>query len=511
MKPSLPTTLAALRASGWQARPVKEELRQNLLDLLRRGENAFPGIVGYDTTVIPALQNAILARHDFILLGLRGQAKTRILRSLVNLLDDAIPAVAGCPIRDNPLAPACTACRRRLAEQGDALEIAWIPRADRYREKLATPDVSIADLIGDIDPIKAATLRLTYADEDVIHWGILPRTNRGIFAINVLPDLQPRIQVGLLNILEERDVQVRGFPLRLPLDLLLVFSANPEDYTNRGNIITPLKDRIASQILTHYPLEVKDAMAITAQEAWVERAGGVRFLIPEVFREMVEAISFAARKSEFIDQGSGVSARLSISALECLVSNLERRAAVTGEKTVWPRVCDLFAAVPAVTGKIELVHEGEQQGAVAIAKRLIGGAVGGAFAARFPHAYQPSGRRGGAGAKAGARVPKAETPDDSPYQPIVGWFAKGNTVDLSDTQPQAEYRAQLDRVEGLRALVDRHWKPASGEDAALGMELLLEGLHQNSLIAKEDLDQRVSYKDMLKEMFQGMQSAENDD
>jgi magnesium chelatase subunit I len=517
--PPRPATLGALRASGYAPVSVKEEIRRNLLAKLRRGEPAFPGIVGYDRTVIPALQNALLARHDFILLGLRGQAKTRLLRSLVTLLDDALPAVAGCPLRDNPLDPACKACRKRLAEQGDALQIAWVPREDRYREKLATPDVSIADLIGDIDPIKAATLRLTYADEDVIHWGIIPRTNRGIFAINELPDLQPRIQVGLLNILEERDIQVRGFPLRLPLDLLMVFSANPEDYTNRGNIITPLKDRIASQVMTHYPQDVKDAAAITAQEAWVERDGGPRIVMPEFFREMVEGIAFAARKSEFIDQGSGVSARLSISAMECLVSNLERRAAVTGEKTVWPRVLDLYMAAPAVTGKVELVYEGEQQGAAAVARRLVGAAVGGVFTARFPHAFKAAGRRtapGRADAPPAApvrpgRASRGETPDDSPYRPVVDWFAAGHTVELSDTQPWREYRAQLARVEGLREIVDRHWKPGSEEDAALGMELLLEGLHQNSLIAKEDLDQRVSYKDLLKEMFQGMQGGAEDD
>ena len=320
-----PQTLGELKKSGYTPRGVKEELRANLRRALSHGENPFSGIHGYERTVLPALHNAILSKHDLLLLGLRGQAKTRLLRMLVQLLDPEIPAIAGSELNEDPFAPITKYGRRVLAEKGDAAPIAWIPREERYREKLATPDVTIADLIGDIDPIKAATERRAYSDEEVIHFGIVPRTNRGIFAINELPDLQPRIQVGLLNILEERDLQIRGFPVRIPLDILLVFSANPEDYTNRGNIITPLKDRISSQIFTHYPDDVKTAAKITAQEAWLEREGGPKIEIPDLFRELVEEIAFAARASEFVDQSSGVSARMPISAIEILASNLERR------------------------------------------------------------------------------------------------------------------------------------------------------------------------------------------
>src|SRR6266498_2387496 len=367
-----PSTLGELRASGYRPKTVKEELRQNLRCALQKGENPFPGIHGYDRTVLPALHNAILSRHDMLLLGLRGQAKTRLLRSLINLLDAEIPAIAGSEVNEDPFQPITKYGKRILAEKGDATPLAWIPRDERYREKLATPDVTIADLIGDIDPIKAATERRSYSDEEVIHFGIVPRTNRGIFAINELPDLQPRIQVGLLNILEERDLQIRGFPIRIPLDILLVFSANPEDYTNRGNIITPLKDRISSQIVTHYPDDVETASKITAQEAWLEREQEPRVEIPDFFRELVEEVAFAARSSEFVDQSSGVSARMPISAIEILVSNLERRGLKRGEKRAAPRLCDLPATLPAITGKVEMVYEGEQQGAEVVAKRLIG-------------------------------------------------------------------------------------------------------------------------------------------
>jgi len=321
-------TLGELRATGYRITSVKDEMRRNLLAAIARGETLFPGIHGYERTVIPAIHNAILSKHDIILLGLRGQAKTRILRALTNLLDERVPVIAGCEINDSPLAPTCKRCRRLAVEQGDDLPIAWLSRDERYREKLATPDVTVADLIGDIDPIKAANQRLTYADEEVIHYGIIPRTNRGIFAINELPDLAPRIQVALLNILEERDLQIRGFPIRIPMDVVLVFSANPEDYTSRGNIITPLKDRISSQIMTHYPDDVKTAAKITAQEAWTERNQEPRVEIPDYVHSLVEQIAFVARASELVDQSSGVSARLTIAAMELLQSNMERRAAL---------------------------------------------------------------------------------------------------------------------------------------------------------------------------------------
>src|SRR5579872_4602780 len=357
-------TLGELRSSGYRLRSVKDEMRENLLATIARGERTFPGIHGYDRTVIPALHNAILSKHDIILLGLRGQAKTRILRSLTQLLDEQVPVVAGCEINDSPLQPACKRCRRLAQEKGDDLPIEWIKREDRYREKLATPDVTVADLIGDIDPIKAANQRLTYADEEVIHYGIIPRTNRGIFAVNEVPDLAPRIQVALLNILEERDLQIRGFPVRIPMDVVLVFSANPEDYTSRGNIITPLKDRIDSQILTHYPQIVQ--------------------------------IAFVARESELVDQSSGVSARLTISAMELLQSNLERRAALTRDQHIFPRLSDLAMVLPAITGKVEMVYEGEQQGSEVVARKLIGMAVGKLFESKFPAVERAgvTGRRG---------------------------------------------------------------------------------------------------------------------
>jgi len=509
MKPVMlrPQTLGKLRIGNYRPRTVKDELRENLIEKLRARENPFPGILGYDRTVLPALYNAILARHDVILLGLRGQAKTRILRSLVNLLDEEIPAIRGSEVNESPFEPISKYGRALVAERGDDTPIEWIPRSERYREKLATPDVTIADLIGDIDPIKAATQKRTYADEEIIHFGIVPRTNRGIFAINELPDLQPRIQVGLLNILEERDLQIRGFPVRIPLDILLVFSANPEDYTNRGNIITPLKDRISSQILTHYPDEVAVARAITAQEAWTDRSGAVRVRIPDLFLDLIEEIAFSARESEFVDQSSGVSARMPISAVEILHSNLERRGIVHGEEEVFPRLCDLLACLPAITGKVEMVYEGEQQGAEVIAKKLISGPVNGLFRSKFPPV--DAGRRTERpkmpeeldedGVSARRSRFAAEEPAINPlYSEIVDWFGEGNTIVISDDTPFAQHYQALDSVPGLRRVATEHFRPASKEETALAMELVLEGLTQHLKIAREDLDSKVSYKEMLK-------------
>jgi len=504
-----PQTLGDLRASGYTPRSVKEELRQNLRCALERRENPFQGIHGYDRTVLPALHNAILSKHDLLLLGLRGQAKTRLLRMLVRLLDAEIPAIAGSPLNEDPLHPITKYGHRLIEEKGDAAPIVWIGREERYREKLATPDVTIADLIGDIDPIKAATERRNYADEEVIHFGIVPRTNRGIFAINELPDLQPRIQVGLLNILEERDLQIRGFPVRIPLDILLVFSANPEDYTNRGNIITPLKDRISSQIFTHYPDDVKIAAKITAQEAWLERDGDFRIEIPDLFRELVEEIAFAARASEFVDQSSGVSARMPISAVEILASNLERRGLRNREKKVSPRLCDLPATLPAITGKVEMVYEGEQQGAEVIAKKLIGSAVKKLFDTKFPapDSGRPTERRRqemddddeiASGPQRRPRMTPAPEKIHPLYEPIAAWFAAGNRVTISDETPFAEHLAALECVPGLKKAVEEHFSPASKEELSIGMELVLEGLTQHLKIAREDLDSRVSYTEMLK-------------
>src|SRR5260221_1245226 len=380
---SRPRTLGELQRTGYRTRTVKDEMRANLIARLRRREPLFPGIVGYERTVEPQIVNAILSRHDFILLGLRGQAKTRLLRSLAQFLDEWIPAIEGCPLNSDPLLPSSHQARALVETHGDDTPIVWIHRDGRYQEKLATRDVTIGDLIGDIGPIKAATLKLDYSDERVIHYGIIPRTNRGVFAINELPDLQPRIQVGLLNILEEKDFQIRGFPVRMPLDVVMVFSANPEDYTNRGNIITPLRDRINSQIITHYPLTREQGMAITHQEAWVDREDGVQVEIPAFMRELIEEVAIQARKSEYVDQNSGVSARLPIALIENLVSNAERRGLATGEGKVTTRICDLQNAVSAVRGKVELGLEGEQEGALNGARPLLGCGVKALFAQRF--------------------------------------------------------------------------------------------------------------------------------
>jgi magnesium chelatase subunit I len=498
-----PATAGALRASGWRSRSVKDEVRANLLARRRAGAPLFPGIVGYDRTVIPALENAILARHDFILLGLRGQAKSRLLRALAGLLDPLLPVVDGCEIHDDPLRPSCRRCLRLAAEKGDDLPVAWIPPAARYREKLATPDVTVADLVGDVDPVKAATRRLTWADEESITYGIVPRTNRGIFAVNELPDLPARIQVAFLDILEERDLQIRGFPVRLPLDLLVVFSANPEDYTNRGSIITPLKDRIDSQVTTHYPRSAAEARAITRQEAWTERAGPVAVRVPELLAVAVEEAIFEARRSEFVDPASGVSQRAAITALECLVSNAERRGALAGEAAVDARVADLRAAVPALAGKMELVYEGEQQGTEAVARKVLGAAVRRAFEARFPpaNAAPPGGKR--------RRAPEPPPePEDAPYRAIVRWFAAGNAVTLGDETTAAAHRAELERVDGLAAVVRAHGAPADAAEETLLMELVLEGLHQSSVIAREDLDGGAAYRDMLREMLAGMEGGD---
>jgi len=476
-----PRNLGKLKASGYRIRTVKRELRDNLRHRLAAEETLFPGVLGYERTVIPGIVNALLAEHDFILLGLRGQAKTRILRALVELLDEEIPVLSGGELNDDPLAPISTWGQRLVADRGDEAPVDWLPRESRYKEKLATPDVSIADLLGDIDPIKAATRRLTYADPEVIHFGIIARTNRGIFAINELPDLAPRIQVGLLNILEERDLQIRGFPVRIPLDILMVFSANPEDYTNRGNIITPLKDRISSQILTHYPQSVEIAADITAQEAWIDR-GTEAIEIPPDFRRVIEEISFAARESELVDQTSGVSARLSISAMELLHSNLERRALQTGDLPTHPRVCDLQMLLPALTGKVEMVYEGEQKGVEVVARQIIGDAVRKLFDDRFPAVPKALGSGG--------------EEDTGPYSELVRWFAQGNEILLSDEQPFAAFEAALYQVPGLRKLAFDYGTNA--QQRALAAEMILEGLHQHLKLAREDLDSGVTYREMVK-------------
>jgi len=483
-------TVGELKQARWRSRSVRDELRRNLVAALEGGRterDRWPGILGYDKTVLPQIENAILSRHDFILLGLRGQAKTRLLRMLVNFLDPFLPALDGCDLNDDPLAPISARGKRLIADAGDDAPLVWIPREERYREKLATPDVTIADLLGDIDPIKAASRRLSLSDEDVLHFGIIPRTNRGIFAINELPDLSPRIQVGLLNILEERDVQLRGHPVRFPLDVMLAFSANPEDYTNRGSIITPLRDRISSQVITHYPPTLEIARAITDQEAWSER-DAVGVVVPAFLREVIEEVAIRARESEFVDQNSGVSVRLTVSLLENVVSNAERRALRLGLDRAVARVADLFAAQSAVTGKIELVFEGEREGPASVADRILGEGVSAVFQRHFPPPY--SGRR---------KDQQREAPDA--YKPIVDWFAKGNQVIVQDEKGAVD---GLNRVPGLEDLVKQHLKP-SKEELSAGCELVLEGLHRASLLAKDAAPDGATYGDMLKGMFAGFE------
>jgi len=490
-----PQTVKELKDSGYKARTVKREMRENLIRALEKGETLFPGIVGYEKTVIPQIENAILSGHDFILLGLRGQAKTRILRALPRFLDEWSPAIDGCEVNDDPLQPICHACLARIQMHADEIPIRWVHRDDRYREKLATPDVTIADLIGDIDPIKAANRRLSYSDPEVMHFGIIPRTNRGIFAINELPDLAPRIQVGLLNILEEKDIQIRGFPIRLPLDIQIVFSANPEDYTNRGNIITPLRDRIASQIMTHYPYSLEDAMKVTSQEAWVAREDGIDIVVPDYIRELVEMVAVQARKSSYVDQSSGVSVRMTISLMENLISNAERRAIRTGEKRQVVRICDLQNGIASISGKVELVYEGEQEGAVAVSKHLVGKAVKDLFTKYFPDAYKAKERGEGS---------------PSEYDPIFRWFATGKKVEISDDLPTREFHARLAQVAGLEELPKRYLNVRDPLEIPTGMEFVLEALHQNSILAKERTDTAaLAYTDMFSTMLGKPEEAED--
>ena len=445
-------------------RSVKQEIRANLVRKIQAGEKLFPGIIGYGETVIPQLVNAILSRHNFILLGLRGQAKSRILRGLIDLLDEQIPVIPACEIHDDPLAPICGACRARVAREGDHLPIAWMRREDRYVEKLATPDVTIADMLGDIDPIKAAQAGLNLADELTMHDGLLPRAYRGIFAVNELPDLAGKIQVGLFNILQEGDVQIKGYPLRLKLDVMLVFTANPEDYTARGKIITPLKDRIGSEIRTHYPSTRHDGMAITTQEAWTDRAaesGGLKVEIPPYLREVVEEVAFQARADRKIDKRSGVSQRLPITTLELVVSNAERRALSNGEKIAVPRVTDVYSALPSITGKFELEYEGELRGAEQVAKDLIRSAVGAVFTGMF---------------------------DGVDTRTVVEWFDLGGSLPLSDVTSASDVISLSRGVQGLRELAEHAGVPAGAAAPVMAsaIDFVLEGLCAQKKISRSD-------------------------
>jgi magnesium chelatase subunit I len=459
---SLPKTLGELKRQGFNSRSVKDEMRANLLDKLRRGERLFPGVVGYDETVIPQITNAVLARHNIILLGLRGQAKSRIIRQLVGLLDPAIPVIAGSEINDDPFRPISAYGRQTLERDGDETKIAWVERDSRFVEKLATPDVTVADIIGDVDPIKAARGGHLLSDELTIHYGLLPRANRGIFAINELPDLAGKIQVGLFNIMQEGDVQIKGYPVRLALDVMLVFSANPEDYTARGKIITPLKDRIGSEISTHYPTELPIGVEITRQEAWTARDGiEGRLHVPDFLRELVEQIAFEARDDQRIDKRSGVSQRMPITVLESLISNAERRALLTDEEEIVPRVSDVYAAIPSMTGKIELEYEGEQVGAARIARDLIKRAAGEIFEGYFV---------------------------GFDFTNTVRWFDSGNTIKLSDTAP-ADECVQL--LEAVPELIDNTLVPFDfkrDEEALLvsACEFVLEGLYAQNKISRNE-------------------------
>jgi len=477
-------TLGELKKSGYKSKTIKDELRDNLIVKLKKKEQIFKGILGYEDTVIPDIERAILSRHNMNLLGLRGQAKTRIARQMTELLDEYIPVVAGSELNDDPLAPVSRYAIDMIAEKGDDTPIIWMHRFDRYAEKLATPDVSVADLIGDVDPIRAANLKLSYGDERVIHFGIIPRSNRCIFVINELPDLQARIQVALFNILQEGDIQIRGFKLRIPLDIEFIFTANPEDYTNRGSIVTPLKDRIGSQILTHYPKSVELSKQITQQEARLNAEQKGKIEVGELLKTLIEQIAFEARLSEYVDNKSGVSARLTISAYENLVSTAERRMLINGEENTFARISDLTGAVSAINGKIELVYEGEQEGAAIVAQGLIGKAMRNHFITLFP---DPS------------KLKKKK--QVSPYQKVLDWFSENNEVDILITDPVATYKNVIDSIPALEELVNQYAPGLSKNDKYVMKEFVLHALSEHSQIGKATLERGIQFKDLFGSVF----------
>ncbi len=480
------TTLGALKKSGYQSRSVKEELRENLISKLQNKESVFDGILGFEETVLPDMERAILSKHNILLLGLRGQAKTKLARLMTGLLDEWMPIVAGSELNDDPLMPISKFAIELIAEKGDKTPVEWVHRDDRYVEKLATPDVSVADLIGDVDPIKAATLKLPYSDERVIHFGLVPRAHRSIFVINELPDLQARIQVSLFNMLQEGDMQIRGFKLRLPLDIQFVFTANPEDYTNRGSIITPLKDRIGSQILTHYPKSIEIAKTITNQEARIAESNKTAITVPDHLHTILERVAFEARESEFVDEKSGVSARVSISAYENLVSMAERRMILNKEKTTTARITDLWGIIPAITGKMELVYEGEQAGPYDVALNIIGSVLKKEFTELFPN---PDTLR------------KGQQRD--PYGTIRAWFAAGNTIDLMNDASNKDFKKQMNEVAGLKKMVEN--KGITDEaNQLLCMELILHGLSECNVINKDYLSGSINFNDSLAGMLGDM-------
>lgn len=492
-------SLGELKKSGYRYRSIKEEIRENLLKKIAAKENAFPGILGYEDSVIPDTERALLSRHNILFLGLRGQAKTRMARQMTSLLDEYIPFVSGSEINDDPLHPVSRFAVDLIEKEGDATPISWLHRSERYGEKLATPDVSVADLIGDIDPIKAANLKLSFADERVLHYGIIPRSNRCIFVINELPDLQARIQVSLFNILEEGDLQIRGFKLRLPLDVMFVFTANPEDYTNRGTIVTPLKDRIESQILTHYPKSLETALAITEQEASITKEQASKVEVSDLIKRLIEQVAFEARENELVDKKSGVSARLTIAALENAVSAAERRAIRNGEEKTQVWISDLMGIIPSITGKIELVYEGEQEGPFQVAFNLLNKAIRAQFIQYFPNPEANKKRKG-------------KEPLENPYKAITRWFDAGHQLDVFLDAKDEDKILLLYKVEGLNAFVKKHFNVADEKENALLMEFVLHGLASYSLISKKVLEGKMEFADLMGSMLNlGNSDLEDDE
>ncbi|MEO9966670.1 MAG: magnesium chelatase [Reichenbachiella sp.] len=489
------STLGELQSSGYHPQSIKDELRSNLITSIQAGDNVFEGIWGYEDTVIPDIERAILSRHNINLLGLRGQAKTRIARLMVGLLDEWVPVVQGSDLNDDPMDPLSKYALDLIEEMGADTPVEWLNREDRFTEKLATPDVSIADLIGDVDPIKAATLKLPYSDERVIHYGLVPRSHRGIFVINELPDLQPRIQVALFNILQEGDIQIRGFRLRLPLEIQFVFTANPEDYTNRGSIVTPLKDRLGSQIITHYPKSVETGLKITQQEASLAKNSTGPIVINELAKLLIEQIAIEARSSEYVDVKSGVSARLTISSYENLVSAVERRMLKNKESEGHVRIADFVGVVPSITGKIELVYEGEQEGAGIVAQNLIGKAIRSLFVDYFTDPDQ---------------VRKNREMRD-PFKPIADWFGNGNMLDLLHDYSNKEYEKELSKVPGLAELVKEQIHDNRDEDFKLFlMEFVLFGLVEYSYLSKHPLENGLRIDDLLGSMISGFTEPDDE-
>lgn len=472
-------TLGELKKAGYESKSIKDELRANLREKIKSGIKTFEGVYGFENTVIPELERAILSRHNINLLGLRGQAKTRLARKMIELLDEYIPYVSSSEINDDPLKPISRFAKEIIAAKGDDTPISWLHRSDRFYEKLATPDVTVADLIGDVDPIKAANLKLSYADDRVIHFGMIPRANRCIFVINELPDLQARIQVALFNILQEGDIQIRGFKIRMPLDMQFVFTANPEDYTNRGSIVTPLKDRIGSQILTHYPETIKIARTITEQEAKLDVLQSDLVYVPSLAKDLLEQISFEARESEFIDHKSGVSARLSITAFENLLSTAERRALKSGDDKTVLRLSDFMGIIPSITGKVELVYEGEQEGAALVAQHLISDAIHTFFPAYFP------------------KIEKLEKQGEkNPYTDIVEWFFAESGFELLDDCSDEEYQKILGSIVPLEVLIKKYQPEIKKEDKFFMKEFILWGLVEYKKLSKDRFSEGYQFKDI---------------